>query len=472
MSLAGLVLTALLSADPCAEPPAASAKPDAQLAGAYVRVGRDEEDAGSAGGAKLAYAQALSLDPSNVEAREGLRRVCGKGDGAALREEAVEKMEAGDRVGAIYLLRKSRAAGESREADLLEGILQYELGDDARALPLLRSAAQDPAFAASAELFQGLISLRAGDSASAAERFAAVSQAEDPAISSSARNLLRMSRREGRLVLSAFLEAGYDSNVDLSPGASLFTPGDADAFGGVALSALIRPWRRGPYLLLNGGYRAQTRLIQDDTGVAGALLGWQLGDLGPRIAAEYELGFVSFGGDPYQVSHALNVRGALPLGRWQLAAESVTRLESFVEPELAAYSGVREVARLLVGVSPLTNFFAEAGYAFTRDAAVDPALAYVEHGPSLRLRWQPVQPVRLSLGADYRARTFDVVDPDLGVARNESVLSGTLRGELELGDTWTLYAAAEAWRASSTLAELGYVRFVGSAGVALARGVW
>ncbi len=467
-----LVASALAAADPCVGAPAPASVRELVAAAAYVRVGREEERSGAPDVARLAYAQALSLDPGNAEARAGLARVCvGTSPAAAPLDEAIARMDAGDREGALALLQALEGERKTAEAQLLEGILRYELGEDALALPLLRSAEQDPALAASAGLFLGLIALRAGDAPAASARFASLAEGEDSPLRSSARSLLRLARREGRLAFSAFLEGGYDSNVNLA-GPETPVPGGADAFGGVALSLLLRPWRKGPYLLAHGGYRAQTRLIEEDTGAAGAVLGYSLGSQGLRGSAEYELGLVSFGGVPYQLSHALNLRGAFPLSSWLFSAESLTRLEAFLLPEQAPYSGVREVARAAVGLAVHRALFLEAGYTLTRDAAREPALAYVEHGPSLRARWQPLAPLHLVAGFDVRWRGFDAPDVDLGVSRMESTLEGTLRTELELGEDWTLYLSVEGQRAFSSVPELGYLRFVGSAGVAYARGFW
>ncbi len=160
---------------------------------------------------------------------------------------------------ALPLFAAARGRGNDRAIDLLEGISRYQLGEDARAVPLLESARADPALAESASFFLGLIALRRGDGDRASRLFDQAGHAMG--LEDAARQLSRMAQLEGHLVLSALAEVVYDTNVALRPdGAPTTLPGP-DGSVGLTLMALVRPWGTpGPYARVEGQLSKQFTL--------------------------------------------------------------------------------------------------------------------------------------------------------------------------------------------------------------------
>jgi hypothetical protein len=123
-----------------------------------------------------------------------------------------------------------------------------------------------------------------------------------------------------------------------------------------------------------------------------------------------------------------------------------------------------------VGYVPVAELLLEVRYGLGRDAVLDPALSYWEHGPGLRAQWQPFVSLRLIAGADLRWRAYDAFDEDLEVERRETYLEGGLRAEVDLANAWTLYGSVWASGQVSNAPELSYSRWVGSFGVAFLQG--
>src|SRR5207245_5236088 len=109
-----------------------------------------------------------------------------------------------------------------------------------------REAGRDPSLEPSAQLFLGLISLRQGGGEAAARSFEAAA-ARDPTLAPTATSLLRLARREGRVVLSLLAGPSGDSNGDLAPDGAPTSGGSADSGGTIAAGVPLRPsGQRGP----------------------------------------------------------------------------------------------------------------------------------------------------------------------------------------------------------------------------------
>src|SRR5262249_57670659 len=88
--------------------------------------------------------------------------------------------------------------------------------------------------------FVGLVAVREGDGRGASSLFASAG-ARDANLAGSASDLLRLARRDGRLVLSALTEAGFDSNVELDPDGTPRGSGSADGYGALVAGVFARP---------------------------------------------------------------------------------------------------------------------------------------------------------------------------------------------------------------------------------------
>src|SRR5438128_9681428 len=260
-----MLLAVAVAIDPCA-PVGPAQKRDVAAAEAYLDVADQEQRGGALDTAAAAYRRALHADPQNARARAALAGLCRRANAGEEFEEALRRMESGDRRGALALFERIRAAGPDPASALLEGICRYELQEDEEAVPLLRDAERDPALAPSAQLFLGLVSLRKGGGEEAARSFEAAA-ARDPAIAPAATSLLRLARREGRVVLSLLAGPSADSNVDLAPDGSPTSGGSADSGGTIAAGVLLRPsGESGPFVSASGTYRKLARFTQFDLG--------------------------------------------------------------------------------------------------------------------------------------------------------------------------------------------------------------
>jgi tetratricopeptide (TPR) repeat protein len=465
-------IAALLAAAELCDPVPADARRDPVAARAYLAVAQEELGRGATRSAALAFREALRVDPTNGPARERLDELCRKQATQRAFDDAVALMDRGDRPGAIAAFEALRALEPDPAAALLEGICRYELGDDGRARALLLEAGQSPELSSSAELFLGLIALREGEGAAAERRFRSASLG-DPALRATTSELLKRTARDGKLVLAAQLQGGYDSNVALVPSTGGALSGADDASLSVVGSALARPFGgSGPYALVSGGYRKQMILSAYDAGAVAAALGWQLEKGESRASADYTFEFLAFGGSPYLLSHVLGLRGQLAMHPFTMEGAYAVRFQSFLTEGTLGYSGQLHSGELTLGWDPSPRWGLEVGYVVLRDVARLAELASVGHGPVLGVHLRFTGELRLLAAAGYRRREFDAVDPDLEVLRRDDVLDATARLELDLGRLISLFVVLEARSVSSNVAELSAVRVAGWLGVALSARVF
>jgi hypothetical protein len=460
-------------------PPGAATAADPDTAAVYRAVGDDERAAGHADAARIAYREALRRDGADAGARAGLAALCVREAKAAPPparppddfDRGVALMERGDRAGAIAAFVAARAEGPDPAATLLEAICRYELGDSRRARPLLEEARATPKVAGTALFFLGLIALEEDESARAASLFTAAASA-DAGLAGTAAGLARLSHREGRVVVSALSEAGYDSNVELTPDGTAARGGAADGYGSAVAGLFARPsGTTGAYLRATAQYRKQLRIESYDLGQGGAALGLRAGRGGRYAAAEYAYDFLTLGGRSYLSAHRLLATGRTTRGRFSLGATYAARFESFLTAATAQYSGLHHDVETEVGWQPAAAAAVGVGYHGGRDDTRDAALSYVEQGPVALLRLGLGGPARLVAEGRFTWRRYDAVDPDLGVERRDRYLDGALLGELDVADSWTVRATVTGRRALSDLSDFQYDKLVATLGVVYTLGV-
>lgn len=454
--------------DPCApiDPPG---KIDPAAAAAYVAVARQEEARGEQGTAAAAWREALLHAPGDTTAREALAQLCLKATAGQRFEEGVRLMNAGDKRLAATRFAEVRAVGPDPSAALLEGICRYELGEDESARSLLLEAQSDPRHASAANLFLGLLALREGraDAATWFERASA-----DAGLGASAASLLQLARRNGRLVLSALLGSGGDSNASLAPDGSPVPGGDADLASSAAASLLFRPeGESGFYARASGTYRKLVRFTGFDLGLAQAAAGWQLGVEPRHLRGEYSYDFVGLGGAPYLSAHRLLAEGRVPLGPVSLAASYSARFESFLTDAASGYSGVRHAFEVSAERRWPGGSLAGIGWQGVRDLTSDPSLAYLEQGPRVEARLALSGSARLGVDASFLWRGYDGTDPSLGVSRADHYLDVALLGELEFAERWTLRLSLSGRSAFSNVDAFVYTQMAGGLSVAWAMGL-
>jgi len=408
IALAGALLATALASDPCASadvPPPARADPAA--AALYRAVGDEARAAGDLPSARVAYLEALRLEPS-AATLEALRAACRPAPPARAPapvadhyDDGVELMQRGDRRGAIAAFEAARAEHEDAATALLEGVCAFELDDAERARALFEIARGHPAVAPTASFFLGMLALRQGES----ERAAAMldeAGAGDARLTASATTLSVLARRGGRLVVSALTELGYDSNVELgvrevAPDGSV-TPG-ASADGSALAAAGIAGrlfGASGPYARVGGQVRKQFVISAYDLGQASGAVGGRLVRGGDDVAAEYGYDFVSLGGAAYLSAHRALALARLGWGSTTIAATYSARLESFLTTATEPYSGLRQDAELDVLRASGRAVALGVGYHGERDDARSHAeLSYLEHGPVALAQLAPAPSMRV-----------------------------------------------------------------------------
>ena len=477
-----LCLLSLLAAlDPCAEVAPAPLADPAEAA-VYLRVGRAEALEGRAEPATAALVRSLSLDPASREARSELARLCQGSDGYQNRvDEALSLLDKGDPRGALEKLQRLRSAEEDLDRTMLEGICRYQLGEDEQAKALLERARKDPTLNQSAELFLGLIALRAGNSDEAAEKFEPLISVGNRALTSTAGDLLRLARQEGKVQLTASTEAGFDSNVDLASGTP-FPAGSADGVAQLGGSLGFHPTgRTGPFALVAGAYRRIATLSGYDTGLAAGALGWQLDRRELAASLEYGFDYLTFSDAPYLTTHHLAASGRWSWPQLALAGAYVGRWENFLsrppaagqslplapgQTENSGYSGLRHLVLLEASHRFAGGSVLGAGYGASQDSTADSALAYFEHGPELRALLRASPGARYLFRATLRQREYQAFDVDLGLRRSELAVEGQLRGEWDFSSRWEVFAQLEAQARSSNVPALSNSRVVGVLGLA------
>jgi tetratricopeptide (TPR) repeat protein len=461
----GAVLLAIAGGlDPCAAVEPAQ-KPDMVAAEAYLEVAEKEQRDGALDIAVAAYRSAWRADPQNAKARAGLLSLCRRSAEGNAFSEALRRMESGDRRGAIELFEQIRALGPDPASALLQGICHYELQEDEEAVPLFREAQRDPLLEPSAQLFLGLISLREGGGQAAATSFEAAA-AKDPTLAPTATSLLRLARREGRVVLSLLAGPSGDSNVDLAPDGSPTSGGSADSAGTVAAGVLLRPsGESGPFVSASGTYRKLARFTQFDLGVVEGGTGWQLGREPRHVLVGYAYNFMSLGGDGYLSAHRLQAEGRWTFHQLSLAASYAVRFESFLTGAAAPYSGIRQLGELsgewrLGGGSAFG-----LAYAVARDRTDDATLKFLEQGPRAFARFAATPSLRVALDAGLLRRQYDNLDPSLTATRADTYLDGSAAAELDVADRWTARFWVAARRSFSNVPDFAYTGL--SAGLTL-----
>jgi hypothetical protein len=458
------LLALLLAADPCA--PIERSAPDAALAQVYARVARGEE---ARGASATAWRMAAQLEPEGGAAQKELERLCA-GESAFERGQA--RFNDHDCRGALPLLRQARGGPEDGPAALLEGICAWELNDDAGAIEALNVARSDPQLAPTAELFLGLLALRQGDNRSALARLRTAAGSQSEALRSTAAQLLRLADRKERLVFDAAAEAGYDSNASLSPFVTVLPGGADDAFAAATASVTFRPWADdGPYLLVGGGYRKQVRFPESDVGLAAGTLGWELALGRVRASLDYGLDFVSLGATPWMLRQRGTARALVPAGPAVLSAEYVLAHEALWAESVKADSGLRHLGRVAASFR-LSNHLLEVSALVTRALGATADRSFTEGGGALRWVVRPLARLDFEAAIGARWRTFDAVDPDLLVRREELQLDALLGADWELNQSLTLFVALEGRRLLSSVGALTYTRLAASAGLRFSLGVW
>ena len=458
--------------DACA-PVDPAPRPDAAAAAEYRAVGEGERRAGVKDAAAAAYRSALALDPGDAAARSALSALCVEQRSASAFERGVRLMDAGHRAGAIEAFEEARAGGEDPSAALLEGICLYEEGDDGRARPLLLAADRDVGTRDSARFFLGLIALREGRSREAAALLEA--SAADRHLGPLALGLARDARRDGRLVLSMLLEGGYDSNVDLTPDGTRGAANTGDeALGATAVVRATPFGASGPYARLTGDLRQQAQYTPLDLLGGGIAGGWQAGHGGRFVLAEYGYEYRAMGGAPYLSAQRVVAGGRLalvPSGALSAGAVWSARWERFLAAVDAGYSGLRQVAEADLALEPTRRFTARVAWHVGRDAANDPALAWWETGPRAAVRLEVTRDLRLGCEAAWWRRTYDAVDPSLGVRRADDLLDISALLEWDVAAEWTIRASLLGRRAFSNVAAFEYTKVVPMIGLAYTVGL-
>jgi tetratricopeptide (TPR) repeat protein len=461
--IALVVLVALAGADrgdPCAPPfDRGGAASDAAEAPLYRRVGDEEAAAGNADAAITAYGEALRRDPRDARARAGLVRLCrtrAAASAADAFDEGVERMQRADRAAAVAAFEQARADGADPAAALLEGICEFERGRERRARSLFEEARADSGTAGPALFFLGLIALHEGESERAYSLLASAA-ASDDRIADRSWELMRVARRDGRVVLSALSEAGFDSNVSLAPDGSALAGGAADGYGVGVAGIFFRPLGiAGPYARVTAQYRKQLQSTAYDLGGVAGALGFRAGPGRRYLAAEYDYDFLSLGGTPYLSAHRLLAIGRLWLGALDLVGLYAARFESFLPSTTSGYSGWRQEVQATVEWAFSRALVLGAGYRLARDDTRDAVLGYTEQGP-FTVFWLGLgAPLRLLAEAHLTFRDYDQIDPAFALARADRYIDASLSGELDLGDHTTLRLTVTGRRALSNVAELQY----------------
>ena len=450
--MAALLTAVLVAVDPCQPVEPAGAR-DLDAAAAYRKVGDDERASGSPMTAATAYAAALSLDPDDRHSRAALHELCAAGTVSPdAFTEGLGKMDEGDLDGAIEAFRRARAAAPDASAALLEGICQYRLGNDAEAGVLLREAEGADEHREAARFYLGLLALRAGRSDAAASLFDDAGRST--ALAPYAVDLARMARRDGRLVLTLALDAGWDSNATLTPDG---LPLASDWSGTTSAGALFRPMgESGPYARVSGFVHHQLDVSALDLNDVSAAAGWQLGRTGRALVAEYSYDFRTLDGASYLFAHRLMASGWLAVGDVMMSASYFARFESYPSATYSPFDGVVQggEVRSTVVLGPTVSL--GAAYRLSYDGVSLSYLSWIEHGPRVEVRVHPLPSLRLAAEASLSFRPYRAVAPTFGAARSDTYLDGAAFAELDLASHWTVRLGGELRRALSNIPVYSY----------------
>lgn len=467
-ALLGLLLA---TADPCA-PVALAAAPDPAAAALYRQAGEEERSAGALETATVAFRAAATLDAGDATSRRALRGLCTPaGTRPDPFEAGLRQMEAREWTAAAASFGQARRASGDPSAALLEGICEFQRGDDAAAEPLLRLAEARPEHQDLARFYLGLVALRAGAAPRASALFAHVSTQSTLGVL--AADLSRLARQDARLVLTLVAQAGYDSNVSLSPpGGSTTATGTGgmagagvtshgDAFYGLAGSVLLRPsGPSGPYLRGAGSLRQQPKLGAYDTAGVEAAAGWQLLRGGGGLLGEYAYAFDTFGGSPYLSANRLTGAGWVTAAGLTWSARYAAQVEDYRSSTLAGFDGLLQHGVLRAALPIGTGGWVGLAYGASRDSTQIGITSYTEHGPRLDLRLLVSSRLWVGAVAGVTWRAYDAADATIAVTRSDRTLDGSLLLEYDLGSGWMARGSLEARRASSNAPAFEYDRVV------------
>jgi hypothetical protein len=460
---------ALAATDPCARVEPAAA-PDVIAAAQYRAVAQEEQAAGDRAAAAAAWRLAAENDPSDARSRAALAALCREAPGGrATRDplqEATRLLDADRYREAAALLRETRRTHPTSDAALLEGICRYELGEDAEAARLFREAETDATHRDTARLYLGLLALRGGSAGEAASLFDAA--ADNPALSSLARDLARSARWDGPIVASVLLEGGYDSNVRLTttqPTTGGKKLQNGDAVGGVSAVILGRPLgANGPFVRAAGAVQQFASLDQYDfrSGEAAAGARWWKGGTG--VTAEYSFADRTLGGSAYLTTHRLLATGSVGLGPLALSATWWGRWEDYAIP-YRSYSGFAQRAEARVGASLGAKARLGVGWSLGRDDADLSTLSWTEQGPRADLTLLVAPKKRLTFEAGLAFRSYDEFDPALGVKAWETVFDAAAAFEWDVARHATLRFSLLARTSDSNVEGYVYSKVVPSAAI-------
>jgi len=453
----------LLAACAAVEP---APRADPMAAQAYAEAGETELSAGSFDTAREAFREALRLDPSLLRVREALERICDAEAAPDPFEEGVRLLDAGRPGAALERFEEARRRSPDAGTALMLGICRYELGEDEAARPLLLEAQDDPLTAQSADVFLGLLALRAGNRSEAASRFASAGGSADPRLSAAASELLKLSRRAGRIVVGAAIDPRFDTNVALASDAEARADGAAVA----AVNVSSRPlgWGRGLYVNANLLYRQQFSARDYDFAGAGGAAGWEWSR--PALAASLEYGAEAYalGGSLYLLAQRLTASAHWTPGRLSLGGSYRLRPEDFRASGWESYSGYRHTA----GLDASWHFDGGSSLALSwrgeRHDAFSAALSDWETGPWILCLWRAGADVRAGVQAGV-LRRWDDAD-ETGTSLRDMYLHGEAFAEYDLGTQWVLRAGVGAYRTASQAQGGSYGNVFASVGVAWARG--
>jgi len=458
----GALLALLLAAtDPCA-PVTLAATPDPAAAALYRQAGDEERSAGSQVTAAVAYRTAASLDPADAISRGALQELCARPvarEGPF--EEGLRQMEARAWGAAAASFSQARRDRGDPSAALLEGICDYQLGDDARAEPLLRLAEARPEHQELARFYLGLIALRAGAATRAAALFAQASS--NTVLGVLAADLSRLARQDARLVVTLAAQAGYDSNVTLVPSGST---GQGDGLLALAGTVLYRPTGpSGPYLRGSGQLRHQLQLGAYDAAGVEAAAGWQFLRDGSGLLGEYAYAYATYGGSPYLSANRLTGAGWTTAGGLTWSARYAAQLEDYRSATLAGFAGLLHHAELRAALPIGAGGWVGVGWGLSRDAAQLGITSYTEQGPRLDLRLLVSPRLWIGAVAGIAWRGYDAVDATIGVTRSDRTLAGSALVEYDLGSGWMARASLEGRAATSNAPAFEYDKLVPMLGI-------
>jgi tetratricopeptide (TPR) repeat protein len=469
------LLLAAAASGVCALPEPAAA-PDPAAAQAYLEVGDAETAVHSTETALLAYQEAARFDPSNARAREAYLLACTRGSPAKMLDEGIDRMDAGDRGGAIAIFERLRAGRPDPAAALYEGIIKYEEGDDEAARPLFVEAQAGSASGVRARYFLALIELRDGGGDAAAALFTQVVANAQGTLAERAELLRSAALRSGRGVISFGAESGYDSNVTFAPDGGQAT---ADGAGAAELSISLRPLGlSGPYLRGGAFYRGQFKASDRDLGVFSGQAGWRLGRGETYAFGDYGYGETLLGGSPYLLAHRLRTGGRWKLGRIALSAVYAARFGSYLKTRTVDFS---DFSGVLQTVDPGISFpfglasIVYLGFHLARDAANTAVRSSWSVGPRAAARFALTPTLRTSAEVAFTSRTFDAAPPSTSNAlppaqADTSVFfGGAVEKDLE---RFTLRAGAGYQINSSNIDLYSYSRLTFTVGASYALGIF